>query len=1295
MANYTFPAGARPVLGAYFNMARLNFCKTILNIFSQTGLPSTFQEDGIHDVLRKIFVLNNGDSRYNDEREQYKADKVLKLRPEQQVKMQRLLFHHFPVLGPITADSTDIRLRKSKKDDKQPISKDALRGVSFADCMKGISDIAECLKNLRNFYTHANPYNTPEQLRENYWNQGQIAIWLEKAFDASRRRIKTRDNLSDQDMKFLTGHGFNDRMKCVEDKEHTHYDKKLKRDVNDIRYVEKEDFYYRIRATKANPVKSDDADELTVLSDFGTLYFCSLFLSMDYVKKLLNELKLFDMSPFRGDKMKTDIIFNMICLYRIRVPRGIVFDSEDDVNALALDILNELRRCPKELYDVLEEQGQEAFNQYETDGHEWDADIVRMIRHTDRFPQLVMKYIDLKRLFHEIRFQVSLGKFRFRFYDKQCVDGNPQVRSLQKEINGFGRLDEIERERKKQYADMIQAADYVPTKLEHEQLYLDIRQFEPDTADSKPYITDHKASYNIHANRIGLWWEEGKSMYLPELKVEDGKAKVLMPAPIAEISVRDFPAMMFYHYLLSSKYRKGKYDSIENIVKRKTDSLKQFFTDVHDGRLVPYDKDPNMQVAKQNEKDLKERIANDYRLAEAEIPEKLWGYLFHQEGGSQEKFRKSAIAEAQRRYFQAIMRKKHFVEDRKKLGTHKAVKYGKKGYHDVRHGKLAEYLVKSIMAWTPVDAPARRKLTGLNYSKLQAFLATYGSAEGPVVALFNLRRILENACLVNKPASEKDVNAIDKQLLHPFLEQVVRTQPVNIETLYLNYLDAEVAHFSSLFAIEAAGTEKAQIIGLKQSAAWSSVPFVHAGRDKWKFGTQQYYQELAGKYVAEGATILLPDGLFTQPIRSFMEKELGDNEEMKKILANDSTANNAACLITSFFRLVENDDNQPYYYTTQPGNSIGKPKFARRYELFEKLNYGKPKEDKVCPHGTVEEIAAVLKPAVEENLCVIGKKGKTETEEQGNVKHVKVISQIIDRYISDFTPKQRFADLEAEKERARAKLNRLLRDMKNNERTIRRYKTQDIILFLMAKSILSSITDKNNRHPLEHLKLHDICNDAKSSALNDTFDFEHTFSVTINVPVKNGENEDGAEEKPKKREKITRKFKLVQKGMTLKNYGRFYRFLNDDRLKSLLQELYKSHEDGVTDSGAMPVIENQLLGGEFSNYDGERIDVFRVIQGIEHIAGEKLAEVMKDAPDNDEMLKTRDSFSGLLKLLEDQGQFRLTQTQANMLIEIRNAFGHNRYPEDVLAKMPHLPEVAVKVRERISEILKNANIIIN
>jgi hypothetical protein len=92
--------------------------------------------------------------------------------------------------------------------------------------------------------------------------------------------------------------------------------------------------------------------------------------------------------------------------------------------------------------------------------------------------------------------------------EKTCINGEEEIRSQQKEINGFGRIQEIEQKRQTEYQDFLQTAKEKSVKIEGEDINLDLLQFEKDSADSKPYITDSRAYYNIHNNRIGLLWKE-------------------------------------------------------------------------------------------------------------------------------------------------------------------------------------------------------------------------------------------------------------------------------------------------------------------------------------------------------------------------------------------------------------------------------------------------------------------------------------------------------------------------------------------------------------------------------------------------------------------------------------------------------------------------------------------------------------------------------------------------------------------------------------------------------------------
>lgn len=133
-------------------------------------------------------------------------------------------------------------------------------------------------------------------------------------------------------------------------------------------------------------------------------------------------------------------------------------ESQSGRMALALDMLNELQKCPSELFETLSPKDRSRFrvevditNSSENNSSDNSEESqVLMMRFQDRFPRLALRYIDECNVFDKIRFQLSLGKYRYAFYDKMCIDSKEpdRVRSLQKDLNGFGRLQEIEEERK-------------------------------------------------------------------------------------------------------------------------------------------------------------------------------------------------------------------------------------------------------------------------------------------------------------------------------------------------------------------------------------------------------------------------------------------------------------------------------------------------------------------------------------------------------------------------------------------------------------------------------------------------------------------------------------------------------------------------------------------------------------------------------------------------------------------------------------------------------------------------------
>ena len=1164
------------ILGGYFNMARYNFYKTIMEIFAKVGIKGRYGEDEIDRVLDALYKVNCGqEAQLDKEQEDWAKNKKLLLAVEKQCLMQKLLFRKMPFFGPIMANVASHNVYKTKKSNVVD-DEDLARGVSFDACLDVLRILAGCLKDCRNEYTHFKNYNTKDEQDGIDYRRDKVAIWLDDMFADSRRVLKTDGLVTKTEIEFLTG---------IE-----HYKKKNIIDENGERktiHVEREDYYFKI--TRAAEKTSGDKKYKT-LTDFGVVYFCVLFLSKTYSKRLVDEIKLMKGSKFKG--VENDIVREMMSLYRIRLSRGKQLDVRDTSMSLALDMLNEIRKCPKELYDVIEKKNKEKFEDkvdMDVEGTENEQETVARIRYSDRFPYLVMKYIDENELFERIRFHIRLGNYRFEFYNKTCINGDDQVRSLQKEINGFGRIHQLEEKRKEMYKDMFQEKEYESKKLEHEDLYLDLLQNKEDAIDTKPYITDHEAYYNIFSNRIGLYWEntwnpseyvllskDKKGLYLPSLAdVQDGR--VDMPAPKAMLSVFDFPAMMFYDYLLkSTTIGKNEYETVEGVIINKSDALSTFFSQVSKGEFTPCkDKD-----------ELKKKLeAKGLRISE--IPEKLRDYLSSKSVDHNERLKNHALGLLKSRYLDLLDRRKNYEEDRKRIGE-KDNKYGKKGFRDVRHGKLAIYLSQSVMDWLPKDSEANAKLTGLNYSKLQAFFATYGP-----------RKTFDELDSVCKEAH------LDQ---HPFLKYVLNKEPNGIEPLYLAYINSEIIQLRKYLNIK-----NSETIDLKDDIDYLEIPFVHHDRKRWERRNEQYYRDLAGRYLRIGGQgkekdkvkevpMNLPDGLFTPYILKLLKEKYANNKELQEKIKDEKLGSivkgkeeklngNAAYLISSFFECVLKDKSQEYYT------------YKRSYELFNKLD----NDEKSL---TTDEINERLK--------------------RGDVEKPKPIQKEIERFgdaIKKFD-RRNHKTLQEAKEAMKKKLTGLIQEVKMNERTIRRYKTEDAILFLMAKRTLSGTILEGQDDQLFMLK--DVFTD---TFLNQTFDFEFPIKVDGN----------------------DRQITIKQNGMSLKNYGEFHRLLNDDRMPTLVNLLL---DKGVTE------VEYSNLWGELTSYDISRSSIFKAAQDFE----KQILELhpLNDPNDNrfyidndPTKLARRNNFRSLLELLDKN---LLSYEDKELIISIRNAFCHNFYP---------------------------------
>ncbi len=1323
------------VLGGYFSLGLTNFFKTVLLVFNKAGIKIIskngniiYSEEKIGQVLYTLYKSSLNPRPSSEPFEQAWANNF-KLNTNQQVKLQKLLFHHFPILGPIMADEAAYKVTNNKKSNvKDPYT--MTYGVTLPDCLKVLSTIAQGLVDCRNTDVHFEPYNSIDDLAKQYLVQEDVVRYLIKALVASRRLDKKRNSVDTRKMEFLTGYAKDSKDDAGRSLEsyiqkwgfYPKYDQVIQTDENGnvlyvevtnrqgdpikddngnpvykqkkdrngnlrfkddgtpeyeekVKMVERSDFFYKIGGE--SNIKKKDGKAYSTLTGFGLAYFCTIFLTKPQAKQMLTDLKLFEKSPYPEEL--NDIIRDMLSIYRIRSPRGKKLEGSDSKITLALDMLNELRKCPKELYDVLSPEGQKFFEDEVKRPNESTPEVVKRFRSTDRFPYLAMRYIDETKLFDNIRFQVQLGKLRFKFYPKTCINGEDEVRSLQKEINGFGRIQEIETKRQTEYREFLQVAEEKSVKIEGEDINLDLLQFEKDSADSKPYITDSRAYYNIHNNRIGLLWNErvvtdnehnarfviqyGDD--LPSLKnVKDGKAPVTMPAPMAMLSIHELPSLLFYDYLLRVTGNDDEKKNAENIIIDKCHSLQKFFSDVNSGTMTPM----------VNKDELAKRLLLKYDLGVNDIPDKLKKYLSGESVDvsrrKQELTRDRLIVMLKR----AIRRRDGFENDRYMIGN-KENKYGKDSFVDVRHGSLARYLSESFMEWQPSNKKGDNKLTGLNFSKLQSELAVFDDASKYRV----VKEILEKSGLLSG------------NYAHPFLNNLTRKNIRNIEELYLFYLNEEVYYIKKLLGI----TDKKDKdiidnkIDFKKISltpdVYNHLPFVK-GDARWKEPTPDNIKQLAGRYLeldGKRASIWLPDGLFVKHILEILKKHFSDNEQLQKDLTNENLTANVSYLIRVFFEEQLCDNCQPFYVTTETkGAKLFNTEFAHIYDLFNILNNKKERNAYTKAPKIVEEINYLFVLYAEDkngNLIKrIGPDGKSLKDENGKTLYKKLIHVEIDKRINDMTYKEKgnYKTLDEAKDAMRRKLMRMIGEVKDNEKAIRRYKAQDMVMFLMAERLMEESEATGNVSMSEKFKLQNVCH---SDFLSQTVNFEFPFKV--------GEDT----------------VKISQEFISLKNLGEFYQLVSDERLPSLLERLLeiKKREQKDLNFGY-----SELMG-ELASYDNHRSRIFKVIHQLEEyvVSNSKFSDFLHDPNDMRFFIKDdktldpkRNNFRSLLELIETGDIHALSEDERELIISIRNAFSHNHYginlngvADDKDLKLPTIATLIVKKMEELQMKVEKMN----
>ena len=617
--------------------------------------------------------------------------------PEQKIEIENRLFRNFPFLKIMAENQREYNKRNE---------------INSNDIHYPLEQCFRVLKKYRDFTCHA-------FIEDNSWDEGSkfflkneqpLSIIIDNYYTIALRNVADRYKYDSSKLDF------------IQKKRKTRVDKK---------WITDETFFLTIQH------RNGDTTGKFHLSGVGVATLICLFLEKKYINEFLSKLNIYGM--YRAGSEEARIIRRSMAINSINLPKERITSEKGDMS-IALDMLNELKRCPKELFDTLSWENQNRFRIVSSDYNE-----VIQMRSSDRFAQLSLQYIDYNRLFEKIRFHVNMGKLRYLVApDKLCIDNSMRVRVLEHTLNGYGRVDEMEEFRKQS------DGTYGDSKIE-------IRDFENVIRDDRnpenyPYIVDSATRYLLNNNKIEFRFGDQK----PVIKSKNGKWSVEKKEPTCRMSVLELPAMMFHIHLLGERKTECRIEEVYNKYKR-------LFQAMSEGRLTVENID-------------------DFGIARADMPKKVIDAI---NGVTAGKNYSAFVAKELKSMLEETNRQIESLKLDIRAVDSSDNKMGKRGFRQIKPGKIADFLAQDIVKFQPSlcsgEGYGTDKITGMNYRVMQATIATYSSFD-------DLYNMFVKAHLVG---GKRERN-------HPFLYHALKHRHQNVVDFYKSYLYAKKKYIDGL-----------------------------------------------------------------------------------------------------------------------------------------------------------------------------------------------------------------------------------------------------------------------------------------------------------------------------------------------------------------------------------------------------------------------------------------------------------------------------------------------------------------
>jgi hypothetical protein len=493
--------------------------------------------------------------------------------------------------------------------------------------------------------------------------------------------------------------------------------------------TQKEEDYEHLKKYK---IFEDESNELT---HQGLYFFICLFLEKKYALRFLKRFKGYKnetIPPFKAT-------LKAFTAYTLKLPNEKIV-NENQKQSLLMEMLNELNKCPKELFKHLNDHDKKEFEQKLKDNNKYinivlnsikydelkDSEIDKAIkemislkRSEERFSYFALRYLDETEAFKSLRFQITLGKLTINKYNKSVINEH-QTRRINKTINVFAKLSDIKDEK-----SCLKAIKGGNDKD------VDFEQYAPH--------------YCINNNKIGFIFND---VTYPKLKFSEN-----INQPLGFISINDLHKLVLMEIL-----SKGKADIIikhfiskinnDMLDRTKLDEIKNRITyepNEFTRRIINYKKKDvgEFELSKREDykkllEDRRKRLneeLNRYNLDANQFPSKVLDYLMNIKEPDNNKIISNRINQLISEIDKLLNKINKYENDKKDNVKPENKK------NEIKIGELATFIARDIVNMV-IDGKkvgneknTKDKITPPYINKLQNLIAYFSQNKDDIIKL--------------------------------------------------------------------------------------------------------------------------------------------------------------------------------------------------------------------------------------------------------------------------------------------------------------------------------------------------------------------------------------------------------------------------------------------------------------------------------------------------------------------------------------------------------------------------------